>query len=160
MRFRRAILISLPIILLLIFWLTAVGRKPSLELTGFEEMTLYSIDPSSVGPGEKSKEGEMFRNYSVLGKFDVAAADKRTEIAKALNKAVAERGDSRLKCFEPRHGIRATDKGETRDFLICFECLNMEVFGRSGVSGSNITEGPKGLLNKLLMEAQIKLAPE
>jgi hypothetical protein len=29
----------------------------------------------------------------------------------------------RLKCFDPRHGIRVTRGGVTVDFVICFQCF-------------------------------------
>ena len=31
-------------------------------------------------------------------------------------------------CFNPRHGIHATRQGRTVDLLICFECLQIEIF--------------------------------
>lgn len=140
----------------------AVNRaKPSWHLTGEEHLTLYSIDPVSNWPAEKTPEGETFHKYAVLGKLGVRDDRTRKQIADSINDAVAKRSDSQLKCFEPRHGLRATANGETRDFLICFECLNMSVYGRGGVqTGTTITADPKPLFNKILSDAGIKLAPE
>ena len=34
-------------------------------------------------------------------------------------------------CFNPRHGIRVTRNEKEADFVICFECAQVEVFGEN-----------------------------
>jgi hypothetical protein len=166
MLLRRLLLFSLVaavfvVVILIVGAKVAIDRaKPSIQLTGDEQMTLYSIDPASKGPRAKPTTGATLRDYSVLGKVEIVEAAKRKEIADRINQAVANRAESSRKCFEPRHAIHVTLNDQSRDFLICFECLNMTVYGQSGFGvGTNITDEPKSLLNKLLTDAGIKLSP-
>lgn len=167
MLLRRLLLLTLVaalfvVVILIVGAKVALDRaKPSIELTGDEQMTLYSIDPASKGPNTKPIAGAMLREYAVLGKVEIVEASIRKEVADRVNRAVANRAESSRKCFEPRHAIRVKLNDQSRDFLICFQCLNMTVYGQSGFAiGTNITDEPKSLLNKLLTDAGIKIAPE
>ncbi len=40
-----------------------------------------------------------------------------------------------IECFNPRHGLRLQIGGRTIDFLICFECQQVEAKGFGKISG-------------------------
>ena len=45
-----------------------------------------------------------------------------------VDSAIRE-GGRQAKCFNPRHGLRATKAGVMRDLVICFECHNVSIEG-------------------------------
>jgi hypothetical protein len=66
------------------------------------------------------------------------------------------------KCFNPRHVLRVKKDGNTVDIVICFECHNYEAH-RNGVPHTgptpSIGEGSQQLLNKILTDAGVPIAP-
>jgi hypothetical protein len=91
-----------------------------------EQLTLYSIDGRRLQPGQEVQANEKFHGYPVLGKIEIADADKRKEVFAALKEGLARSNGTMAKCFWPRHGIPAVEKGRTIDYVICFECLQLE----------------------------------
>ncbi len=63
-------------------------------------------------------------------------------------------------CFDPRHAIRIEQDGHSRDYIICFHCSGVHVHENDKVSYSTTGPGPKKLLNKILTNAGIPLAPD
>jgi hypothetical protein len=128
-----------------------------------EKMTLYSLDPSSMEGSMrwdgKKHSGETFHGYVVFGKLEIVDAAKRKEIAHAMNTGVAK-GDAMAKCFEPRHGIRATKGDVVRDFVVCFECAQFVVHQGETSERKAISRDPQPVLNNLLKKAGVNVAPE
>jgi len=88
-----------------------------------DQVELLSLDPTLlVGPvhfrpDEKPK--ELFQGWMILGRTVVKDADARKAVLAAVGTSKRGYGP---RCFEPRHGIRATSGGKTVDLVICFEC--------------------------------------
>src|SRR5262249_32971335 len=135
------------------------GRDPVASLDAPEQLTLYSIDGRDFKPGQEPKAEEKFHDYPVLGKVEIKDAAKLQEIAAALQKGLARSDGTMAKCFWPRHGIRAVKNGRTVDYVICFECLQLEVYEGSSRNVKPVTSEPEGVFNKHLEEAGIPLAP-
>jgi hypothetical protein len=62
------------------------------------------------------------------------------------------------KCFWPRHAVRVVDKGQTVDYVICFQCDQLRVHEGSSTRVKPITSEPQPVFNKHLKEAGIPLA--
>ena len=78
--------------------------------------------------------------------MDLAAAAEESE------------GDAAA-CFNPRHGLRVTRNGKTIDFVICFECFQVKVFGGDKDEGGfRITDTPQPSFDKVLRDAKVPLA--
>jgi len=64
------------------------------------------------------------------------------------------------KCFDPRHGIRATAKGKTVDLVICFECNWVYVYYDNDENRQHVavtTREPQAVLDKTLKDAGVPL---
>ncbi len=148
------------VMLLVLSGFVGCGRDPVAALDTPEQLTLYSIDGRDFEPGEEPKAEEKFYRYPVLGKVQTRDAVQRHEIVAALEEGVARR-DSKMKagCFWPRHAIRAVETGRTIDFVICFECYQLEVHEGSHRTSKPVTRDPQPVFNKYLHEAKIPLAP-
>ena len=115
---------------------------------------VLSLDP--VQPKEKPADG--FHGYKVLGKTTVKG-DVQKELVAALLKGME--GDIKpAKCFDPRHGIRATHEGKTVELVICFQCAQFNVYVGADGEGKHllIGKGPEPALDKVLKDAGIPKA--
>jgi hypothetical protein len=137
----------------------ALGRDNKLPeavtaaLDKAESIELYSLDPNN--PTEKPKDGG-FHGWKVLGKTTVTK-DAKERSLKALYKGIADNDGKVAACFIPRHGVRVTHDGKTFDLVICFECLQIQVFEGDKRSGVLVTRGPQPTLDKILTDAKVPL---
>jgi hypothetical protein len=128
------------------------GPRGALEKAG--QIELYSLDPDRGE--EKPKDG--FHGWKVLGQTTVKNADTLKALVAAFKKGVAENDGIVAGCFNPRHGIRVTHDGKTFDFVICFECYQVEVYidGKK-VKGFLVTRSPQKAFDKVLKDAGVPL---
>ncbi len=121
-----------------------------------ETLELYSLDPGTPG-GPKEKIPDAFHNYKVLGKTEVKK-EALTKLRAAFNKGVEEADPNvAAGCFHPRHGIRVTLDGKSYDFVVCFECLAVMVYGGKKDASFHISGSPADVFNGLLKDAKVKL---
>src|SRR5262249_6529154 len=113
---------------LLFFALPAHGRdrlpaQVAAVLDKAEKVELLSLVPE-----EREEERKRdFHGYPVLGKTTLKKED-RQKVLNALKKGIADSDGRVATCFNPRHGIRASHGGKTVELLICFECLQVDVY--------------------------------
>jgi hypothetical protein len=61
-------------------------------------------------------------------------------------------------CFLPRHGLHFTQDKKTYDFVLCFQCLSVQIFeGETQVGSFLTTASPLRTLNKVLRDAKVPL---
>ena len=88
---------------------------------------------------------------------------KKEALAKlvAAFKKGAEEADQEVNagCFRPRHGIRVNLDGEPYDFVVCFECVQVIIYGGKAKKndGFKVSRSPTVMFNKVLMDAKVKL---
>lgn len=95
-----------------------------------DSYTLYSLEPSiSLGTSESEEKGsgkkvstKKFHGWRILGKTKIDSKQQNS-IAKVFSKALKNYAEDDYMCFNPRHGIRISRKGQPQlDLVICFEC--------------------------------------
>lgn len=118
-----------------------------------DKVVLYSIDPT----GSRATTGAI-AGYGVLGKTEIKDAHTRSKLALALAGALDKNAGA--KCFDPRHVLRATSGETTVDFVICFECQQMQIWTGSVMRTEFMNGTPGGLFDGLLQDARIPLAPK
>ena len=137
------------------------ARKPSPVVVAVpEKLTLYSIDGRDPDARYEPRDGETFQGYPSLGKVEVTDPAKRKEIMTSLMNgiALADPGDV-PECWWPRHAIRAVAKGRVTDYVVCFECLQLEIHVAGSLTWKHVTPEPQKVLDKYLNAAKIPLAP-
>ena len=123
-------------------------------LENSQRLTLYLLSPS---PELQAQRKELFHDYPVLGKTQIADTKTRAKLLATFNDGMA-RAEVAAACFSPRHGIRAVQGGKSVDVVICFECLNFYVYAE-GMKGSGmITNAPRATFDQVLSEAGIPVA--
>jgi hypothetical protein len=115
------------------------------------EYELLSLEPRLSGPD--------FYGHTILGGTKVVDAETREKLNRALRLGVRENNGEEMACFNPRHGIRVTRDGVTTDFVICFECRQVEVFrGGKQIAFFLISGSPQGVFDEVLKGANVPLA--
>jgi hypothetical protein len=129
------------------------GARTALEKA--DQMELLSTDPAS----QQEKPKDDFHGWKVLGRTQIKDADTRKKLVAALKKGVGENDGMAAACFHPRHGIRATQGSKTTDFVICFECFQVQVYAGEKRDGSFLTtDSPQPVFDQVLREAGVPLA--
>jgi hypothetical protein len=97
---------------------------------------------------------------SVLGKIVIADAEQRKQVIAALKEGIAQgKGQQMAKCFWPRHGILAMEKGKTVEYVICFECSCFEEFiGGKRLRHEPIESTAQPVFDKPLQDAGVPIA--
>jgi len=122
-----------------------------------ERIELFALHPER--PTDAPKDG--FHGWTVLGKTTVEKADARKALTAAFEKGVTEYTDLGAKCFDPRHGIRATHDGKTADFLICFACAHTYVYvDKTPERKILVSRSPAAVFNKILKDAKVNVDEE
>lgn len=121
-------------------------------LESADEFTLYSIRPEFERDGTNT-----FFQYPILGQIKIGKTVERTNLVTALNDGIAG-GCIPADCFDPRHGIRVVQNGVAVDFLICFECGEIQVFSSQGTNWSfPVCHTPIAAFNDALKKAGVPL---
>lgn len=93
-------------------------------LEGADAFKIYALEAyASEAPAPGA---EVFHGHEVLAQAEIKDAKVRSNITSIVNRGVRKGGDQ-AKCFNPRHGIHATQAGRTVDLVICYECSTIEV---------------------------------
>jgi hypothetical protein len=153
----------------LLFWLlmlsaTLAGAAESdqakwIPLENIQKLELISVmpevDPSSIlNPGES----KPFHGHLVLGRLDVQNQSAIQEIIGALNGSLAAPISN--KCiFFPRHALQVFYKDSEVDYLICYQCGDVEKFRGDHPESLSIEKSSKNVLDRYLTAAKIPLAP-
>jgi len=122
-------------------------------LDNCERLVLLSIEGEEYGvPGSSDTD---FHGFDILGKTEIRDRDEREQLLGALYKGIDE-ATVPANCFGPRHGISATLGDETVDLVICFECLQIQIFPQDCLLLTSDT--PNNTFNAALVRANVPLA--
>lgn len=120
------------------------------------EFHLFSIRPARV---ETTPGALHFHGWEVIGRTSIRDEDQRKKLVAAFENGVKENQGIGAACFRPRHGIRISEPGKTTDFIICFECFQVQVV----VDGLPqkavlVTRTPEPAFNEALKRAKLPLS--
>ena len=131
-------------------------------LTNADEFTLFSLNPE---PDFEHKSTNTFQNHVILGQIRIIRATTRASLISALDEGIGDKGLNvpgmpapLPDCFNPRHGIRAKKGDETVEFLICFECAQIQASSNKGKSWFFTTsKRPAATFNRVLKRNGVPL---
>jgi hypothetical protein len=123
-----------------------------------DQIIIYSLDPSF--DNKEPDESKGFHGWKILGSTTIKDAKARGKIVAAIAKGLDESDGTAAKCFNPRHGLRATVDGKPVDVVICFECLQMQFFAGEAPKTETTTRSPEKALDEVLTAAGVSLAPK
>lgn len=125
-----------------------------------QSLVLYSVDSTEFSD-TKYKEAiangkEVFQNYAVLGKVEIKDAAERAKLVKALQQGAVSPDGPATSCFWPRHAVVATEGNRRLEIVICFQCRQYTLDGKTFPL---MSRKPESLLNRHLESAGIPIAP-
>lgn len=116
-----------------------------------EALTLYALNPLREHYGASPKEGFLY-GYRILGSTEISEPDRRAELMSALQRSIDESPGDRMRCFNPRHGLRVTDNGVVREYVICFQCFVIVVYREGARESVEISDYAAPIFNRFLTE--------
>jgi len=131
-------------------------------LTQADEFTLLSLNPT---PDFEHKATKTFHNHAILGQTKIKNGAPRDKLVTALADGIGAKElnipgviNIPADCFNPRHGIHAKQNDEAVDFLICFECGQIQANSNRGTNWSFLTTcKPAAAFNRALRNAGVRL---
>ena len=82
----------------------------------------------------------------------------RNNLLTAFYKGIGESSGIEMACFNPQFGIRAVREGQTVDLVICYACLQIEIYDRYGMRSTTTSNFPLPMFSRVLSDAGVKLA--
>lgn len=126
-----------------------------------EQLTLFSIDGRDGPHNDVKYTEEKFHGFPVIGKVEITDAGRRQELVSALKDGMARQPElGPAACFWPRHGLRVVAKGKTVEFVICFECNQVDEFRGDQRRRKLINGDVQPTFDKPLKDFGVPLAPK
>lgn len=124
-----------------------------------DELEIMALHPSPHSEAGKPTDGvDDFHGYKILGRAAIGATAEQDEVIGHLYRGIIDSGGIVAACFNPRHGIRATRGKESVDFVICYECLSMQVRGPGDVTENVLTtQEPGATLTEIWARHGVKI---
>ena len=120
-----------------------------------EEWTIYALQPEMEGPVE-----DGFHGHAIRGQATIDSRSDRAQLSHALAQGIAGNQDMVASCFLPRHGIRAGSGDRVCDLVICFECLQINVYdgGEERAAQVLTTSGPQRVFDRIYRGEGLSIA--
>lgn len=136
------------------------GTKAVLEAA--ESFELLSLDPIPIADQEPAADVNApappdFHGFKILGQATIEEPKQREALRYAFEQGVVEHDGSVAACFNPRHGLRATVNEKIHDFVICFECRQVEHYVDGAVTEQFlISNSPSPVFDQALRQAGVQ----
>jgi len=123
-----------------------------------QSFELFSLSPVRMEDKPSAEDAsKRLHNWLILGKTELGE-EAQSDIANALFRGVKGNDGMVAGCFNPRHGIRVTHDNKVFDFVICFECMQVDWFiDDEEQDGFLTTDSPQATFNRILKEADVPL---
>lgn len=133
----------------------SVPTSPELAiLLRSREIALFSLEPDLAKPS-----AAKFHGYPILGSTMLSDPERRI-ILERFVAGIDVHPTIAAACFLPRHGLRVKSHGHTLDFLICFQCIQVEIYrDNERVSWWGTNNAAQQVFNEVLARHHVKLPP-
>ncbi|MES2790871.1 MAG: hypothetical protein V4719_14760 [Planctomycetota bacterium] len=145
---------------------TALSKDIQSLMNRAESVELFSLDPyTKDNELENFNEEEMsaskFHGWAVYGSRKLTdEVGKNLVRAAILDSTPDIHPQTAMACFWPHHGVRFTAGDKHVEFVICFFCESMKIWEATGQSSMHTTSTGKSVLNRLIKEKGIHIAPK
>ena len=113
-----------------------------------DSFELLTLDPMPLMAGA-TYEGRAFHGYKVLDAADLDDIEQRSALIGHVKRGIQKSDGTVAACFNPRHGLHVTKGGESADFVICYECLSLNVHGPAGRENHTTIEGVQPAVDRV-----------
>lgn len=137
-----------------VYFLPRMPSTASQALNSADRFEVFSLDPSPVD----ERTPQSFRGYRILGSTVISDSATQTRLSDSLRNSV-DIAWSVPRCFSPRHAVRVTHGAKVTDFLICFECFQVEVWeDRTRIASWITSTSPQRVFDDIFQGAGIPMA--
>jgi hypothetical protein len=123
-----------------------------------DSWTLFATKPLRLDEAHMPEAN--FHGYEILGQAELSDPIQRAELVKSLNGGIRANDDMVAGCFNPRHAVRAETADGRADLLICFECLQIYVFGAADSTNETVLTSkiPRAVFDRIFEGAGLEIA--
>lgn len=133
-------------------------RTASRLLENPDRYELLSLYPYLTFSAQYSA-ADRFHGHPIIGRTFISDPGVQRKLNDALRVGARESDGSMMACFNPRHGIRVTHGRQVTDFVICFECRQVEVFqDEKQIAFFITTSSPQSMFDQALRSVGVPLA--
>lgn len=105
-----------------------------------DEVELLTLNPEpAVLRDPALPAGPEFHGYLILTRAKLTNPDLQRELFDLVAQGVRTSDGTVAACFNPRHGLRVTRGADVVEFVICYECLSLDVHGPAGAREGHTT---------------------
>jgi hypothetical protein len=135
------------------------------DLTPFleaEKVELFSLERSSRRPGPNygRNDAGWFNGFRIVGMIELAHGADRITILEALQDSLNKAPRSPAACFFPEHGVRIVHDSKITDYVLCFHCMNYELYENGKELGGVISDSALNVFDEFLVARSVPLAPK
>lgn len=130
-----------------------------------QTFTFYTVDPDPRKAARHRTEGadeaevETLRDWVVLGKVEVTDKADRRMLLAAMQRGIDESDGSVALCFNPRHAMRIGDGTDSIEYIICFECLQVQThYSVGGQKTDRTSDTPANEFNAFATKKGLPIA--
>jgi len=129
-------------------------------LENCDKLTLYSLKPFPTHSENGKPDPGTFEDYPIVGKMVVPAKQRAAVLAQLYNGLTFPDNAGIPGCFNPHHALRAVKGKCFVDIVICFGCMQMQVFTekRPDQMTTGISSEPRPALDRILKDGKVKLS--
>ncbi len=119
---------------------------------------LYSLDPRPLAHDESIPPDSGFHGYAVRGSANIIDPEERRSLLRALARGVHDAPPDMIgACFNPRHGLRIEQGSYAAEFVICFECFQLNAYGFQPGRDFLTTSTPQSTFDESLRRHKLPL---
>ncbi len=124
---------------------------------------LYSLDPSdrlmlhSLDPSKAPKDSRYFHWVRIIGKMNLDNK-KAIEVVKIFKSAINNNTGKALLCFNPRQNLQIKYNNHVYDFLICYECHQLQIYEDDKMIKGITIGGTDKAINEILASDHIPIS--
>ncbi len=107
-------------------------------LQNAERLEIFSLFPENIPDKDLPEEvqilpsNQKFHGFRFFGKLETTDPNEVNSVWADLHQRINGKTSTSIAyCFWPRHGIRAYRGDESRDYVICFQCIALRVYSPS-----------------------------
>ncbi len=95
-----------------------------------DEVELLALHPyPHEASGLPTGPQDDFHSYRILMRASLEPRDQRDELLAKVKQGIRASDGTVAAWFNPRHGLRYTRGDDVVDFVICYECLSVDIHG-------------------------------
>lgn len=134
-----------------------IGVEVDILLRTAPTFDLLTLNPT---PTEGVQPTDGFYGNQIMGRAAIEDPQTRGDLLTSLYRSMAESDGTAAGCFNPRHGIHASDGERSVDLVICFECLQLHIRHGETLTSALMTQSAHATFDRVRVDLGLPAAKQ